>query len=119
MTEYHILTTCQFGQGRINNVETKKKYLYIACGVLIVLASYLLCSKLQNTGDGIDETRTNIQSAGKQLEAAGAGVEKAKDTAANIEQSVDTSRELNTSNSELIAEGKRILATIRARGQKN
>ena len=103
----------------MRTIETKKKYLYIACVVLIIYAGYLLCSRLQHTGTGIDEARTNIQQAGDELGAAGAGVSQAKDTAADLEKSFNASRELNTSNSRLISEGKRILGAIRARGQKN
>lgn len=100
-------------------MENKKKYLYIACIVLIILAGCMLSIQLRSAGTGIDEAGSSIRQATEQLGSAGAGVSKAKDTAAAIEQSVDTSRELNTSNAELIAEGKRILAAIRARGQKD
>lgn len=103
----------------MRTIETKKKYLHIACGLLVILAVYLLCGKLYSAGDGLDEVGTNIQQATEQLGNASAGVEKAKDTATDIEKSVDTSRELNQSSAELIAEGKRILAAIRARGQKD
>ena len=99
--------------------ENKKKYLYIAGGMLVVFAAYLLCSNLLRPRGGLGEIGTNIRQATDQLGAAGEGVSKAKGTAAGLEKSVDTSRELNTSNAELISEGKRILATIRARGQKN
>jgi hypothetical protein len=91
-------------------IPIAKKIIYIGVLLLlIVLCLYLLSPR--DNGPGVNAVRTDIQSVGEQqstvIEQLGA-----------VERRIEASEGQLRTSSELIREGKSILATVRARGQK-
>ena len=124
----------------IDKILANKNYLIIAGILLIVgfIAWDVFGGNVSNSGSGADAVRSDLSAVGQQQQAAIDGLGRIEngldsgaaeagrvsaglgDTAKSIttvENRIDGSEAKLTDSAGLIAEGERILATVRARGQ--
>jgi peptidoglycan hydrolase CwlO-like protein len=120
-------------------IAIDKKTLIIIAGIVLIgaIAGYVFRG-VPNPGSGADAVRANLSAAGQQQQAAidrlstiengldasaakagtiSAGLGDTAKSIATVESRIDSSEAKLTDSAELIAEGQRILATVRARGQ--